>query len=647
MGNKTLTYIKGGVSVFMAAVAKWALAAIPFFGSIARWGFLPTLKCLAVFMKDTKEKLRDFGEKAQSIWVKIEVNNPKLALILVWLACILEYLVCLLVVVLVCNALFDHFNLFHHPSPPSVKYMLSALVQSEAAIIAIVITLTLIAVELAAHAYSPRVVDIFRKNPDMWILLFFYCLSIFYGLIVLKQVSETDGKVENLSFSLFFSPNFISLEHISFAIWLGIFTFVALFPYIWNITNLLKLKKIIEKLAIKIHHDKILKLKEAEDPFQPIVDIINRSIVNHDFETTRMGLDVLTKRMEYIVFNDEERISERFCYHLHEIFKLAASRADEESTKKVITKLKEFGEFTAKNQLKNATVQAAKKLEDVGKATAKNKKFSDATEQAVSALEAVGKAAVDSVILTIEVLGGVSANKGKSLEGMTLQKNIILIWFLLRRRRKELEDMAVQAVISLGAVGVASAKKGKELEKATERAANALGSVGSAAAIVGKKLENVTERVASLLEIVGKTAAKKGLDKPAERTASALGSVGVKAAEKGLGNVTERTAEALGNVGITSAIEGLEEATERAANSLVAVGVSTVEKEELKTAKQQVVFSLAALTILSEVIVKEAIDNHENGLLDDKERSETFQKFKKQYKEKLEIMRKRFCDKSP
>jgi len=43
------------------------------------------------------------------------------------------------------------------------RYLLSALVQSLAAIIAIVVTLTLVAVQLTASAYSPRVIDIFKK----------------------------------------------------------------------------------------------------------------------------------------------------------------------------------------------------------------------------------------------------------------------------------------------------------------------------------------------------------------------------------------------------------------------------------------------------------------------------------------------------
>jgi uncharacterized membrane protein len=57
--------------------------------------------------------------------------------------------------------------------------MLSAVVQTQAAIIAIVITLTLIAVQLTASAYSPRVIDIFKKNPGLLVAFLFRLNPVF------------------------------------------------------------------------------------------------------------------------------------------------------------------------------------------------------------------------------------------------------------------------------------------------------------------------------------------------------------------------------------------------------------------------------------------------------------------------------------
>jgi len=76
--------------------------------------------------------------------------------------------------------------------PTSARYMLSALAQSEAAILAIVITLSLVAVQLTASSYSPRVIDIFKKSPYLWLVLCLYTIGIAGSLLVLKAI-EGDG----------------------------------------------------------------------------------------------------------------------------------------------------------------------------------------------------------------------------------------------------------------------------------------------------------------------------------------------------------------------------------------------------------------------------------------------------------------------
>lgn len=104
------------------------------------------------------QDVKTIKDKVRNWWVSYDRR--------LWTARIFVYGVLLLLVVLVGAVIFAHFNLFHTDAD-SARYMLSALVQTQAAIVAIVITLTLIAVQLTASAYSPRVIDIFKKNPDM------------------------------------------------------------------------------------------------------------------------------------------------------------------------------------------------------------------------------------------------------------------------------------------------------------------------------------------------------------------------------------------------------------------------------------------------------------------------------------------------
>ena len=63
-------------------------------------------------------------------------------------------------------------------NPDSARYMLSALVQSEAAIFAIVVTLSLVAVQLAAASYSPRLIGLFQKTRYFWFFVILYIIAI-------------------------------------------------------------------------------------------------------------------------------------------------------------------------------------------------------------------------------------------------------------------------------------------------------------------------------------------------------------------------------------------------------------------------------------------------------------------------------------
>jgi len=122
--------------------------------------------------------------------------------------------------------------------PTSARYMLSALAQSEAAILAIVITLSLVAVQLTASSYSPRVIDIFKKSPYLWLVLCFYTIGIAGSLLVLKAI-EGDGSTA--------MPKDVELGVVAFYL-IGVVCLVALFPYTLSVFRMLKPATIIDEL---------------------------------------------------------------------------------------------------------------------------------------------------------------------------------------------------------------------------------------------------------------------------------------------------------------------------------------------------------------------------------------------------------------
>lgn len=213
----------------------------------------------------------------------------------------------------------------------SAKYLISTIIQSEAAILAIVITLSLVAVQQTASSYSTRVIEVFKNmntNPDFYLLMGIYLSSIIYEMWVLKQITERSGSIENFTHSLFNSFE----AHIWICYALGVFSLLALVPYIQNTLDLLKPSTIISLLSEKITKHNIISNaprypssyfnlynphinnyepnEYGKDPILPIVDIINNSLVKYDYAVSIDGLlkifNVSKKILISINIKDEE-----------------------------------------------------------------------------------------------------------------------------------------------------------------------------------------------------------------------------------------------------------------------------------------------------------------------------------------------------
>jgi len=153
-----------------------------------------------------------------------------------------------------------------------VRYLVSALMQCEASILAIVISLTALGVQLAAQRYSHRVVDIFIHDEYFHCILFLYLGAIFIGILSLYILPDNLSIYKDIVFTsnttiLFISKSlchnflYLSIMFIIFSLYLG-FTAIAfnyLRQYIGHILTIIKPEKIVEKIVSSINPDKIIK----------------------------------------------------------------------------------------------------------------------------------------------------------------------------------------------------------------------------------------------------------------------------------------------------------------------------------------------------------------------------------------------------
>lgn len=239
------------------------------------------------------------------------------------------------------------------------------------------ISLTLVAVQQTSSSYSTRLIDIFKqRNPDFWILLIIYLVSIIYQLAILTNLNN----------------DIISKGHIFFAFFSGLFSFIALAPYMLNTIDLLKPLTMMKFLLEEITKNNILliepdslclklslynpalyrqKINTIRDPVLPIVDIIISSLVKHDSDTSRDGLLRIRSSSLQLLSScscDEEfnNIYELFSKHFFNIGKLAITNGDDICADLVINWFYEIAIIFEERQRDFETSLPLDKIGDIG-----------------------------------------------------------------------------------------------------------------------------------------------------------------------------------------------------------------------------------------------------------------------------------------
>ena len=413
--------------------------------------------------------------------LKLKKDHPWISL---WTIRFLQYFVLFCFVIIPGIMIFRQFNLVP-TGLENARYFLSAMVQTQAAIVSLVITLTLIAIQMAAASYTPRVIDVIKKNPDMWLLLIIYLVSISYGFIVLKLVAPDPDPVL-----------------VSSVLILGMYTFSILFLYMWNTIALLRPDKIVTMLVGEINTKNIHQEKWKDDIMQPVFDVVHASISRFDVTTTRTGLNTLSNRILelFTAFDDKSNrdIANHFCDHIQRSALVALRNDDEGVLLEIIDILKNFdiwcveplqfiGVHAADKGLAATTGKVANILEEVG-IQAADKGLEGATIGVADALWEIGIQAVDKGLVD-----------------------------------KGLIDVSNPVVHALREVGVHAADKGLA---ATSGVVYALREIGIQAA--DKGLKNSPWRVAWALRKVGTHAAEMELNDDVDHVVMGLCRIGCK-----------------------------------------------------------------------------------------------------------------------
>lgn len=190
------------------------------------------------------------------------------------------------------------------------RYISSTIFQGLASILAIVITLTLVSVQIFSQKYSIRLLKIFigRKNYALWSLMVIYSFSIIYNLLAPYYV-------QNQPIYLMVAANI--------AIWLTIISLLVLFPYLIYTIRMLQPGEVLNILSKEINNDLIAKIVEfnkipyisgdftdvrelplQNDPLIPIIEINVDAIKKNQINTSEESLTILGNIIYNLYIND-------------------------------------------------------------------------------------------------------------------------------------------------------------------------------------------------------------------------------------------------------------------------------------------------------------------------------------------------------
>lgn len=378
--------------------------------------------------------------------------------------------------------------------------LISTLVKGEAAIFAIVISLSLVAIQLASSSYSPRVIKIIKRDLFFWGVVVLYVLSIILGVSGLRIIE------------LLQNDYFIDTIYI-----LGVLCFLSLIPYVWHILGILQPSKIIDDLSKDINEKTIdvISLGSIEDTIQPITDIIIRSMTKFEESTTIKGLRSLSDRVDYLLKNvnlksaQQENIANLISYHFTFIGVNAANMQNDYITKLVIQKLEIMGLAATQKKYQVIAKDIASSLERIGSETSE-KDMSNIACRAIRTIGNIGIAAIsekldEAACQAAESLGELGRKVAiKKMGAVTYQAvNSLRENGLKAIKTENMQSVTEEIVSSLGLIGVESEEY--FLEGAASQAIFSLGSIGREARIRDPNLViSISKRLDTLIEVARK-----------------------------------------------------------------------------------------------------------------------------------------------
>ncbi|MGC9443314.1 MAG: DUF2254 family protein [Candidatus Methanospirareceae archaeon] len=257
-------------------------------------------------------------------------------------------------------------------------------VEGLSAIFAIVISLTLMAVQFASQQYTHRIMDFHIKSLTFWSVIAIYLGSLLYNVFALVRLKEP---VESM--------------YVELSVLLTALSFVMLVPYFFITMLRLKPESVINHLLSTVDDEYLRSIqryfREGEmripgevDKVLPVTEIIEKSISSGDRSTARFGIDEIHRcYMAQLRKESETYVSPLFLKHLLGIGREAIIEADDDSIVQVLEIFGEVGTHAIAQRMNYTTRMVLDNINLIGFKILKE--YDVATQQMIDSLQDILK----------------------------------------------------------------------------------------------------------------------------------------------------------------------------------------------------------------------------------------------------------------
>jgi hypothetical protein len=255
-------------------------------------------------------------------------------------------------------------------------------VEGLSAIFAIVISLTLMAVQFASQQYTHRIMDLHIKSLTFWAVITVYLGSLLYNIFMLGSL---EAPVES--------------KYIEVSMLLSALCFLMLIPFFAITMIRLRPETVIDNMLTRVDTAYLNSIKDLmqdgeariageRDKLLPITEIIEKSIGNGDRGTVRFGLgEIYDRYMANLRKENESYVSLYFLGHILGIGREAIIEADDDTIVQVLEIFGEVGTHTITQQMNFTTKLALEYLDIIGFKGLKE--YDVATQQMINSLHSM------------------------------------------------------------------------------------------------------------------------------------------------------------------------------------------------------------------------------------------------------------------